>query len=150
MFRSKLASENPGNLVAMKEELIKKALPEAMKAHEKSSEKFLEKAADSEVIFSFPGSGSVKDWFCQNTQGPFGEKKINLKLFPSIGSIGNEEVADVNQAFEERFQSILENSELKDKVCCSDFLVNFWYSVQISESLPEKSFNSIWSKSSMI
>ncbi|PON86098.1 Alpha/beta-hydrolase [Trema orientale] len=104
--------------MAMKEELIKNAYSEAITAHGSPGKPFLKKSStgSSEVIFSFPGSWAVKDWHSDMCQRPFGEKKINLKLFPSLRSIGKEEAADVNQAFEERFQLILENPKLKDKV----------------------------------
>ena len=113
-----MASEKPENMVANNEELIKKACSEAIKAHKFPDELFLEQSStgSSEVIFSFPGSWLAKDWYSDKCQGPFGEEIIDLKSFPSIRSIGNQEAAHVNKAFQERFQSILENSKLKEKV----------------------------------
>ncbi|KAM6594188.1 hypothetical protein CsatA_001891 [Cannabis sativa] len=113
-----MANAKPETLLA-KNELIKRALSEAMKAHKSPEKQFLRKASsspsDSEVIYSFPGSWSVTSWYGNRTR-PFGEKEINLQLFPSMRSIGNEEKALVNEAFESRFQSILAKSDLKDKV----------------------------------
>ena len=57
-----------------------------------------------EVIFCFPGSGAVRDWYSQKN---FGETKIDLGLFPSLRSIGIDEQALVNEAFQKKFQEIL-------------------------------------------
>lgn len=93
----------------MKDEVIKKACSIAMKAH-KSPERQLylveKNRGSSDVIFSFPGSWSISDWFSRN---PFGEKKIDPHppQFASLRSIGNDQVATVNEAFLIRFQAIL-------------------------------------------
>ncbi|KAL5544327.1 hypothetical protein UlMin_008111 [Ulmus minor] len=98
-------------MVGMREELMKKAYSEAMKAHK--SEKFrLEKSSKDVVIFSFPGSWSVQDWY---SKGPFGDTEINQEFFPSLRSIGKDEFATVNEAFQERFQSIKDNNPQFEK-----------------------------------
>ncbi|XP_062116388.1 protein EDS1L-like [Humulus lupulus] len=110
-----MANEKPEALVARNEELIKRSLSVAMEAHKSPEEKFVTRATTpSEVIYSFPGSWSVTSWY--GNRRPFGEKEINLHLFPSMRSISNEKKAEVNEAFESRFQSILENSKFKDEV----------------------------------
>lgn len=104
-----MASERLGEVIGTKEEVIKKACSIAMKAH-KSTEKqpyIVEKNRGSpDVIFSFPGSWSISDWFSRN---PFGEKKIDPHppQFASLRSIVNDQVATVNEAFLIRFQAIL-------------------------------------------
>ncbi|KAI9174230.1 hypothetical protein LWI28_014295 [Acer negundo] len=102
-----MASRKLGEVVKVSEELIKKAWSLAMKAHKSPEKLFLvEKSRSStEVIFSFPGSWSVNDWF--STGSPFGEKKIDLGKFASLKSIGNEDVAIFNEAFLKRFDAIL-------------------------------------------
>nr|KYP47007.1 hypothetical protein KK1_031376 [Cajanus cajan] len=98
--------------------LIKMTCALAFKAH-KSPKKFylLKKIgsspSDVNLIFSFPGSWDASDWFVRK---PFGVTKINLALFPSLRSIGNDEAALVNEAFLLRFESILSNSSLKSEV----------------------------------
>lgn len=89
----------------LREEQINKACLLAMKAH-KSQEKLylLDKSSKTDVIFSFAGTWSVNEWFTTN---PFGEKKINRDQFPSLRSIGYDDVAKVNEAFLNRFLTIL-------------------------------------------
>ncbi|KAK9217204.1 hypothetical protein WN943_005829 [Citrus x changshan-huyou] len=104
-----MASEGLGEVISMKEEVIKKACSIAMKAH-KLPEKQLylveKNRGSSDVIFGFPGSWSISDWF---SRSPFGEKKIDPHppQFASLRSIGNDQVATVNEAFLTRFQAIL-------------------------------------------
>ncbi|MQL05688.1 hypothetical protein EI015_26830, partial [Escherichia coli] len=62
---------------------------------------------------SFPGSGTIKDWYSGK---PFGEIEINLNLFPSLKSIGVSEAALVNEAFQRRFEAILAKSSLVAEV----------------------------------
>ena len=102
----------------MKEERMKEALAMARKAQEcrdKHEYFLLQKISSSpkEVIMSFPASGAPRDWFSGKS---FGETQINLELFPSLRSVGNDEAAKVNEAFLNRFQEILERSTLKEKV----------------------------------
>ncbi|KAL2340847.1 hypothetical protein Fmac_008787 [Flemingia macrophylla] len=95
-------------------DVIEKACALSLKAH-KSPDKhyFVEKVNRNEVIIYFPGSEAVKDWYSQTN---FGETKVDLHLFPSLKSIGNEEPALVNEAFLKRFQDIFHRSALQAKV----------------------------------
>jgi enhanced disease susceptibility 1 protein len=104
-------------IIELSTERIEKSLAASLKVH-KTPEKYflLEKNSRSnpkEVIISFPASGAFKDWFSETT---FGETKIDLKLFPSLRSIGNNEPALVNKFFLQRFQDLLEKSSLKIEV----------------------------------
>lgn len=91
--------------LGLRQDHINKACLLAMKAH-KSPEKpyLLDKSSKTDVIFSFAGTWSVEDWFTTN---PFGERKIDRDQFPSLRSIGIDEVATVNEAFLNRFLTIL-------------------------------------------
>ncbi|KAF7806130.1 protein EDS1L-like [Senna tora] len=104
------------NLV-LKEERLKKAYSQAFKAHTLKSDKLylVEKtrSISSEVIISFPGFGPVKDWFSGTS---FGDTQINLNLFPSLRSIGNDEAASVNKAFLHRFEALLGKPSFIDEV----------------------------------
>ncbi|KAE9608480.1 hypothetical protein Lal_00030135 [Lupinus albus] len=92
-------------------EQVEKAFSLAWKVHKTPEKPYLiekiSKYNSSEIIFSFPASGSIKDWY---SKGPFGETKVNLELFPSLKSIGNNETALVNEAFQSRFEAILAKS----------------------------------------
>lgn len=103
------------------EELINKAFSEAMAAHKYADKEFLENRGSSEVIFSFPGSWSVKDWY---SEGAFGETGIDSAFFPSLRSLGNNEYAVVNKAFQERFKLVAERSQLRNRVCCLFIIFN--------------------------
>lgn len=112
----------------MKGEFIEKAYAGSVKAHKSPNKPFLvEKIIKDSVVVTicFPGSGSAKDWY-SNTN--FGETKIDLTLFPSLRSIGNDEAALVNEAFLKRFLDILAKSSLKDEVLLSP-LLNFLFKV---------------------
>ncbi|KAK3225664.1 hypothetical protein Dsin_005526 [Dipteronia sinensis] len=110
-----MASRKLGEVIKVSEELIKKACLLATKAHKSPEKPYLvEKSrGSSEVIFSFPGSWSVNDWF---TGSPFGEKKMDLGKFASLKSLGNEDVAIFNAAFLNRFDAILSQSQLQIEV----------------------------------
>ncbi|KAL5544324.1 hypothetical protein UlMin_008108 [Ulmus minor] len=106
------SSSSLGDMVGMSEELMKKAYSEAMKAQK--SEKFcVEKSSREVVIFSFPGSWSVQDWY---SKGTFGATEINQEFFPSLRSIGNDEFATVNEAFQEKFKLIKDNPQFQKEV----------------------------------
>ncbi|KAL5544326.1 hypothetical protein UlMin_008110 [Ulmus minor] len=100
-------------MVGMSEELMKKAYSEAMKAHKSETFRLDNKSSKDVVIFSFPGSWSVQDWY---SKGPFGATEINQEFFPSLRSIGNNEFATVNEAFQERFKLIMDKSQLQKEV----------------------------------
>lgn len=118
-----------GQSIEIKEEVIKKVCPLAMKAHKSPEKPYLvekiktSSSTSSEVVFSFPGSWSVNDWF---TRSSFGETKVDLHLFPSLKYIGLAETAAVNEAFFKRFKAVLDNSQFKNEVCgftCSSYLI---------------------------
>lgn len=100
----------------VKDELIKKACNLAMEAHSLSSGKpyiYKKKSGSMDAVFGFAGTWSLDGWY-SNTS--FGETKINITLFPSLRSVGTDEVAKVNEAFASRFEGILNNSSLKNEV----------------------------------
>ncbi|OIT02258.1 PREDICTED: protein EDS1L-like [Nicotiana attenuata] len=100
----------------VKDELIKKACNLAMEAHNLSSGKpyiYKKKSGSMDVFFAFAGNWFVDGWYSSTC---FGEKKINISLFPSLKSVGTDEVAMVNEAFASRFEHILNNSPLKIEV----------------------------------
>ena len=109
--------ENIGRMLESKKELINRACIEATKPHKPSKKLFFVQDNGSEVIFSFPGSWDVIDWYLK---GPFGETAINSELFPSLRSIGVNELAKVNQAFQNKFQLVLDE-EFRKKVCIYAF-----------------------------
>lgn len=92
----------------MRGEVIEKAYAGSWKAHKSPDKPYLIEKINrndpQEVIFCFPGSGAVRDWYSQKN---FGETKIDLGLFPSLRSIGIDEQAFVNEAFQKKFQEIL-------------------------------------------
>ncbi|KAK7271506.1 hypothetical protein RJT34_27466 [Clitoria ternatea] len=95
-------------------EHIEKAFTVAWEAHTKTQHYYTDQEHNqSQVFIAFSGSGSVKDWYYGSN---FGEIKINLDLFPSLKSIGNDEPALVNGHSQQRFQYILNNSNLQDEV----------------------------------
>lgn len=116
------ASRGAGTGISIKDlspERIEKSFSASLKAHSYKAPYFLEKNSRSnpkEVIISFSASGGFKDWYSKTN---FGEIKIDLTLFPSLRSIGNNEPALVNQYFLQRFQEILAKSSLKDQVLYS-------------------------------
>lgn len=110
------------DIIGMRDDqVINKACSFAMKDHKPPAKPYiLEKSRGSPdtYFFIFPGSWLVSDWFAQK---PFGETKINRSgnppKFPSLRSIGNDEVATVNDAFLRRFEEkILGASDFKEKV----------------------------------
>ncbi|XP_061373481.1 protein EDS1L-like [Gastrolobium bilobum] len=113
-----MAGGSIGDKIGLKEELIKKACSFAFKAHKLPQDKYylLEKirtSSEANLIISFSGSWDAADWFVSK---PFGETKIDLELFPSLRSIGNDEPALVNEAFLKRFNLILGKSSIKSEV----------------------------------
>ncbi|KAF7806129.1 protein EDS1L-like [Senna tora] len=113
-------SGSPEESIVLKEEQMKKAFSLSSKAHKSPDKLYLvekirsnNRSSSSEVIISFSGFGSVKDWFSET---PFGETKINLNLFPSLKSVGNNEVALVNKAFLNRFEAVLGKSSFVAEV----------------------------------
>nr|AAM62411.1 EDS1 [Nicotiana tabacum] len=100
----------------VKDELIKKACNLAMEAHSLSSGKpyiYKKKSGSMDVFFAFGGTWSVDGWYSSTC---FGETKIKNALFPSLKSVGTDEVAMVNEAFSRRFEDILNKSSLQNEV----------------------------------
>ncbi|OIV89867.1 hypothetical protein TanjilG_23132 [Lupinus angustifolius] len=103
--------------IGLKEEVIKKACSLAFKAHKSPEKSYVSEkiriSSESNLFISFPGSWDQNNWFSKK---PFGESKIDLNLFPSLRSVGNDEAALVNEAFLLKFKNILDNSSLKFEV----------------------------------
>lgn len=105
-----------GEGIEVKDELIKKACNFAMEAHNMSSGKpyiYKKISGSTDVVFGFAGTWSLHGWYSNTC---FGETKINSTLFPSLKSVGTDEVAMVNEAFATRFEDILNKSSLKIEV----------------------------------
>lgn len=105
--------------LGLKEELIKKTLALSFKAHKSPKKYYLldkknRNSLEADLIISFPGSWAATGWYVGRS---YGATNINHTLFPSLKSIGNDEAALVNEAFQQRFESILGNSSLKHEVC---------------------------------
>ncbi|CAL9031149.1 unnamed protein product [Prunus brigantina] len=116
-----------GEMLKISEENLKTSCYLSLEAQKFPGEQFLvEKSpASSHAFFSFPGSWSLDGWYSGDKA--FGEKKINLELFPSMKSISNYDEADkpedqefatgfVNQAFLHRFEHVLKTSQLVNQV----------------------------------
>ncbi|CAK9172335.1 unnamed protein product [Ilex paraguariensis] len=103
------------NNVGMSEELIQKACCLAMKAHKSTGKPYLSEKSHSPsvTIFGFAGSWSMDDWFSRK---PFRDMKVNREFSPSLRSIGNDEIATVNEAFYNRFEEIKAKSSLEVEV----------------------------------
>lgn len=111
--------------LGVEEKTIKRACHLAMEAHKDPQKPFIvkRKCFSSKIIFAFPGTWSTGDWFYRGTSTKqFGETKVNLEVFPSIRSIGNAEIASVNNAFLRRFLSIMEKPALHNEVHASVLL----------------------------
>ncbi|TKY73447.1 EDS1 protein [Spatholobus suberectus] len=112
-----MAGGSLGDKIGLKEELIKKACGLAFKAHKPPEkiyryEKF-QISQETYHVFSFSGSWDAAEWFVNK---PFGETKIDLALFPSLRSIGNDEAALVNEGFAKRFDNIWKTTSIKSEV----------------------------------
>jgi len=113
-----MASSRGGSKIKeLSAERIDKSFALSWKAHRTPEKLYLleknNRSNPPEVIISFPASGAFKDWYSKTT---FGETEIDLKLFRSLKSIGNNEPAKVNQFFQQRFQDILAKSSLEEEV----------------------------------
>ncbi|KAL3640645.1 Lipase (class 3) [Castilleja foliolosa] len=111
-----MGSNRIGDYIGLKEEIIQKACKLSMKAHAKSPVKpyiHEKNRGSTETIFAFPGSWSADDWY---SRSPFGEIKVDVSKFPSIKSIGTEEIGFVNGAFSRRFDELLSRSSLATEV----------------------------------
>ncbi|KAK7304564.1 hypothetical protein VNO77_42445 [Canavalia gladiata] len=108
-----MAGGSLGDNIGLKEELIKKICGFSIKANKSTEKLYIRTALDSCCVFGFTGSWDASEWFVNK---PFGETKINLDLFPSLRSIGNDEAALVNEGFAQRFDGILKNTSIKSEV----------------------------------
>lgn len=105
-----------GENMEIKEVVIQKACSMAMNAHKSPEKQYLSKkirTSSSEVVFSFPGSWSVNDWFAGTS---FGETKMDPQLFPSLKYVGLDQTGRVNEAFFKRFEAVLANPRFKVEV----------------------------------
>ncbi|KAK7243469.1 hypothetical protein RIF29_38266 [Crotalaria pallida] len=92
------------------EEQIEKAFSLAWRHKSSDRPYHLEKfAKNNEVVISFPASGSIKDWYSGTA---LGDTKVNLKLFPSLRSIGNNEAAFVDKAIGKQKQIVFTGHSL--------------------------------------
>ncbi|XP_054804963.1 protein EDS1L-like [Prosopis cineraria] len=111
-----MASERIGDALEIGEDPIMKACERAFKPH-KGKPFLTEKHRSgtfSELIFiSFAPNWSVSDFYADQT---FGNTKIDLSVFPSLRSIGNDEPAQVNKAFFTRFEAIYNNQSFKSEL----------------------------------
>lgn len=110
--------ETLGNRIGLSEEIINRAASQAMRAHNSSAAGgrpfLLDKPHGLSVaIFAFSGSWLPDDWFSHE---PFGETKIDTSTFPSLRSVGNDELAAVNASFLRRFKAILDQLSLEREV----------------------------------
>ncbi|VVA16982.1 PREDICTED: lipase PAD4 [Prunus dulcis] len=116
-----------GEMLNLSEELIKKSCYLSLKAQNFPDELLLveKPPASSHAFFCFPGSWSVDSWF--SGEKAFGETVITPALFPCMKSIGNHNetakpgdlefaIAFVNQAFLQKFEHVLQTSQLVNQV----------------------------------
>ncbi|KAL7617934.1 hypothetical protein Lser_V15G00444 [Lactuca serriola] len=104
--------ESIGEKSGISESVIIKASSLSIKSH-KSNGCYIKESGPDETIFAFTGSWSVQDFYSRD---PFGETKIDLSHFPSLKSIGNNELAKINQGFFQRFQSLFQTPSFKSEV----------------------------------
>ena len=105
--------ETLGNRIRLSEEIVNRAASQAMRAHNSAGRPFLLDKTRGFAIFAFAGSWLPDDWF---THPPFGETKMDASTFPSLRSVGNDEVAVVNASFLRRFKAILDQLPLEREV----------------------------------
>lgn len=107
-----------GENIGVREDVIQRACKLSMKAHERSSSPSKPYIHDrtrlsNDVFFAFPGSWRVEDWYAGD---PFGEVGVDESVFPSMRSVGSEDVGLVNEAFCRRFHGLLHRSSLAAEV----------------------------------
>ncbi|KAJ4961959.1 hypothetical protein NE237_021869 [Protea cynaroides] len=113
--------------------IIKRACSLAMAAHSKPQPSYI--SDDSHAIFAFPGSGNLDEWFFRKS---FGNTSVDLKLFPSLRNIGNDEVAVVNAKFFQQFRNLLkENFLISDEVRFEQLLKDYQLGVEVSRAVRE-------------
>lgn len=119
-----------GEKIGVREDVIQKACKLSMKAHDKAPVKpyVHEKIRGSnDVVFAFPGSWSVDDWYTPG-KSCFGEIKVDVSRFPCMKSIGYEEIGVVNHAFTRRFDELITRSSLANEVLLLVYMLfNFYF-----------------------
>lgn len=111
-----MVGERVGEITGLREELILRSCKLAIKAHDKYPGKpyiYDKNRGSTDAVFAFPGSWLVDHWYSRK---PFGETKVDLSKFPSLISLGNDEIALVNEAFSTRFEQLLSKSSLATEV----------------------------------
>ncbi|XP_076882494.1 protein EDS1L-like [Bidens hawaiensis] len=88
--------------LGVKEAEIIKACALAVKSH-KSNDGFIKESGTEDTVFALGGSWAVEDFYSKE---PFGVNTCSL-MFPSLNSVGNNELANITQGFFLRFQAIL-------------------------------------------
>ncbi|XP_030521505.1 protein EDS1L-like [Rhodamnia argentea] len=110
-----------GQELGIKDEVIKKACSASIRAHQAPEKPFLVekigRGSPSQVVFAFSGSWSFDQWSAGDGKArAFGETEVNLAMFPSLRSIGNDITATVNESFMRQFLQIVEKSALHAEV----------------------------------
>ncbi|KAL2482563.1 Protein EDS1B [Forsythia ovata] len=111
-----MVGEKVGDITGLSEELILKSCKLAIKAHEKFPGKlyiYEKNRGSTDVVFAFAGSWLVDHWYSRK---PFGETKVDASKFPSLRSLGSDEIALVNEAFSTRFEQLLIKSSFASEV----------------------------------
>ncbi|KAL6181528.1 hypothetical protein ACLB2K_048183 [Fragaria x ananassa] len=106
-------------ILGISEEYIKKSCRLSLNDRFSNELFHVDKSSSDAVFIVFKGVCTVEEWF--SGDGAFGETKINYKdwskeAFPSMRSIGNEDVAIVNQAFLERFELVTKDPNFGKEV----------------------------------
>ncbi|KAJ4959617.1 hypothetical protein NE237_019527 [Protea cynaroides] len=121
--------------LGMETDLIKSACSLAMAANSTPHRSYISDKPASYAIFAFPGSGTLDGWFSSKS---FGNTSVDLKLFPSLRSIGNDELAVVNAKFFQQFRDLLkENFQLSDKIRFEHLLKDYQLSEEVSRAVRE-------------
>ncbi|KAI3828953.1 hypothetical protein L1987_03065 [Smallanthus sonchifolius] len=100
-----------GDRLGESEEVIIKACSLAEKSH--NSNCYIKESGTEYTVFAFGGSWALEDFYIHE---PFGETMIDVSLFPSLKSVGNNELAKINKGFLGRFQAVLQTSKFQDEV----------------------------------
>ncbi|KAI3703370.1 hypothetical protein L1987_73394 [Smallanthus sonchifolius] len=104
-------SKAMGDRLGESEEVIIKACSLAEKSH--NSNCYIKESGTEYTVFAFGGSWALEDFYSHE---PFGETMIDVSLFPSLKSVGNNELAKINKGFLARFQAVLQTSKFQDEV----------------------------------
>ncbi|XP_043687156.1 protein EDS1B-like [Telopea speciosissima] len=124
----------------MEADLVKRASSLAIEANSTTNRSFyLFNNPSRYAIFAFRGSGTLDDWY-SGTGKSFGNTPVDLKVFTSLRSIGNDEVAEVNAKFFQQFRDLLkEDLRLSDEVRrFDDLLKDSRLSSEVRRAVNEK------------